>query len=82
MSISVWYVVYKFEVAFPNTWSSARALGPAIDVANFDDTKFYLFWFLTQKRCRANQQRTNLPDFKDMYYHIDNTFESQLTGEI
>ena len=51
MNISVRYVVYKFEVTFPNTWiiSSARALGPAIDVANFDDTKFYLFGFWHKK---------------------------------
>ena len=51
MHISVWYELYKFEVTFPNTWiiSSARALGPAIDVANFDDTKFYLFGFWHKK---------------------------------
>ena len=51
MNISVWYAVYKLEVTFPNTWiiSSARALGPAIDVANFDDTKFYLFGFWHKK---------------------------------
>lgn len=51
MNISVWYTVYKFEVTFPNTCiiSSARALGPAIDVANFDDTKFYLFGFWHKK---------------------------------
>ena len=51
MNISVWYVVYTLEVTFPNTWiiSSARALGPAIDVANFDDTKFYLFGFWHKK---------------------------------